>query len=165
MPLPNWGEEYPIVTSASYITEDDNANYEVLGKRAQDPIQMQDLENIAKVKLNFSRTDLSKGKKINVYLSKEPLSKANGDFKTEYGYITEQAMNEVILFPVIDKDDNTFTLTYLHTGKCYITFVIDNNQDQTPNKGDFYSESIELNLNADKMVELEVNNILKTIVF
>lgn len=165
MPLPNWGEEYPIVTSASYITEDDNADYEVLGKRAQDPIQMRDLKNIAKVKLNFSRTDLSKGKKINVYLSKESLSKANGDFKTEYGYITKQVMNKVILFPEIDKDDNTFTLTYLHTGKCYITFVIDNNQDQTPNIGDFYSESIELNLNADEIVELEVGNILKTIVF
>ncbi|MGH1338443.1 MAG: hypothetical protein ACRBFS_20175 [Aureispira sp.] len=163
MPLPNWGEEYPTITSASYITADATTDYITLGKRAGDPIQITDLRNIATLELLFSRTDLSKGKKINIYLSRAPLTDKNGLFKTEYGHISKETMNEVILFPEIDKEDNRATLTYLHTGNCYITFVIDENKDLIPNKGDFYSESIALQLTAETPTKLKINTILKTI--
>lgn len=163
MPLPYYGDEYPVVTSASYIAEDENADYIRLGKLANDPIKITNVENIASIDLQFKRTDLSKNKNISVYLSREPLSKKNGQFRTQYGYISEKAMNQVLLFPEIDKKTNEFTLSYLHTGKCYITFVIDNNKDLVPNTGDYYSKSLEINLQANQTSKLVVDNISKVI--
>lgn len=159
--LPNWGSKYPTVTSASFITEDDNSSYIELGKQAQDPIQITDLENLAELTLMFNRKNI-KDKKINVYLSKTPLTNNKGDFKTEYNYITQNAMDSVILFPEIDKEDEKFTLTYLHTGKCFITFVIDNNNDMIPSKGDFYTISREINLTTKPSV-LKIENIDKIV--
>lgn len=162
MPLPNWGEEYPVVTSGSYITNDDKTDYLTLGKRAKDPIQITDIKNIAELKLLLQRNDLSKDKNITVYLSREPLTNKSGKLKTEYGYISQDAMNQVVLFSEIDKKDNQFTFLYLHTGKYYITCIVDNNKDMTPNKGDFYSISKEINL-TEKPITLYAEEIVNTI--
>ncbi|OHX64400.1 hypothetical protein [Flammeovirga pacifica] len=161
MPLPNWGEEYPVITSASYLMESEDYNYALLGKLAEDPIQISDIQNIASIQLEFSRKDLSKGKNIQVYLSRTPLTDKKGNFATEYGYIKQQAMDNILLFPVIDKRDNEFTLTYLHEGKCYITCVIDNNEDMIPSKGDYYSKSQELDVSGT--LTLKINDIKMTI--
>ncbi len=163
MPKPDWGKEYETVTSASYMMmADSSMDYETLGKWAQDPIQISDLENIARLNLVFERDDLSRDKNISVYLSREPLTDSNDKMKMEYDYISMKAMNQVILFPQINKNQKQFELTYLHTGKCYITFVVDNNKDMVPNKGDFYSKSIELNLNSETIQKLSVNMIDKS---
>lgn len=162
MPLPIWGSEYPIVTSASYIMQmDDTKDYITLGQMAQDPIQITAIDNIASLELKFKRTDLSKNKNISVYLSREPLTNSEGEMKMEYGFIDEKVMNQVILFPEIDSKENDFTLTYLHTGKCYITFVVDNNKDLIPSKGDFYSQSVLLDLKANQQEILIVDKINK----
>ncbi|MBB3696789.1 hypothetical protein KMW28_22890 [Flammeovirga yaeyamensis] len=161
MPLQDWGPEYPVVTSASYIMANDDYNYALLGEMSGDPIQIKDIKNIASLHLKFSREDLSKGKNIQVYLSRVPLTNEDTSFKSAYGYIEQEAMDEVLLFPEIDYRDQEFTLTYLHEGKCYITFVVDNNQDMVPSKGDYYSVSQELDLVGES--NLEVNNITNTI--
>jgi hypothetical protein len=164
MPVPTWGEAYPIVTSATYLmASGKDADYSTLGRQAQDPIQISDLKNIASLELNFKRNDLSKDKNISVYLSSEPLTNKEGKMKMEYGYITEETMNRVILFPQIDKTDDLFKFNYLHTGKSYITFLIDNDNNFIPSKGDFYSPSLELNLTENSALLLEVDNITKRI--
>lgn len=162
MPLAQWGSEYPTVTSASYIMSmDQTTDYITLGQQANDPIQITDINNIASLQLQFKRNDLSKGKNISVYLSRAPLTSADGSMKMEHNFIAQSTMDEIILFPEIDKNDNDFTLTYLHTGKCYITFTVDNNKDLVPSKGDYYSASIELDLSAGKTITLEVDQINK----
>lgn len=164
MPLPTWGETYPTITSATYLMANrKDADYITLGQEAQDPIQISDLKNIASLELNFKRNDLSKGKNISVYLSSEPLTNKKGQMKMEYGYISEETMNRVILFPLIDKKDDLFQFNYLHTGKVYLTFLIDNDNNFIPSKGDFYSSSLELNLTEDKTIILEIDAITKTI--
>ncbi|MBD0404123.1 hypothetical protein [Flammeovirga sp. EKP202] len=163
MPLADWGEQYPIVTSATYMMQAGDMSYEELGTLAQDPIQINDIENIVTVDLSFKRTDLSKDNKISVYLSRTPLTDSQGNFKTEYGYIAKKMMDEILLFPEISKSQNDFQLTYLHEGKCYLTFVVDNNQDMIPGKGDYYSESIPLELKAGTPLKIDVDNILRTI--
>jgi hypothetical protein len=163
MPKPDWGNKYPTVTSASYLMQDDNSmSYEQMGQMAQDPIKITDLDNIAKLKMKFTRNDLSKGKDISVYFSSQPLTNNSGVIKSEYGYISEEAFNSVILFPSIDKKQDEFTFMYLHTGKCYITCVIDNNQDMTPSKGDFYSKSIEIDLKDVNNKTLIIDSINQT---
>ena len=163
LPLPDWGDRYPTVTSASYLAEDDEAGYVALGKRANDPIKIYEVPNLATIQLKFGRTDLSQGKNIQVYLSRVPLTHPDGRFKTTHGYITEAAMNEVLLFPEIDQKEQEFLLTYLHTGKCYLTCVVDNDQDFTPSKGDFYSQSLELNLSSGPPAVLKIDDISNTI--
>ncbi|BDD06491.1 hypothetical protein [Aureibacter tunicatorum] len=164
MPLPDWGEKYGQATSASYIMMgDESMTYEQMGKWAQDPIQMSDLNNLAQLPLEFKRSDLSKNKNISIYLTREPLTNSKGKLKTAYGYITEEAMNQVLLFPEIDKQQDEFLLTYLHMGKCYLTFVVDNDYDFVPSKGDYYSHSIELNLKSGKNRKLVVDSILNKI--
>ncbi|WP_281613402.1 hypothetical protein [Flammeovirga sp. SubArs3] len=161
MPLQDWGEAYPIVTSASYMMENENFDYALLGEMAGDPIQISDIKNIASLQLKFKRKDLSADKNIQVYLSRVPLTNKDGSFKSVYGYIEQTVMDEVLLFPEIDYRDQEFTLTYLHQGKCYITFVVDNNEDMVPSSGDYYSVSKELNLSGASV--LKVDNITKTI--
>lgn len=164
MPLPNWGEKYPTITSATYtVASNKELDYITLGQQAKDPIQISDINNIAKLELHFKRNDLSKDKNISVYLSCEPLTNKKGKMKMEYGYISEELMNSVILFPQIDKKDDLFKFNYLHTGKTYISFLIDNDNNFIPSKGDFYSPSLELNLTEDNLIILEVDNITKTI--
>lgn len=164
MPLPNWGERYPVVTSATYLMQAGAImDYTTLGKLAKDPIQITEIDNIATLKLNFERNDLSKAQKISVYLSREPLTDEQGKMKLEHGYISEKAMNQIILFPEISSKDTSFTMNYLHEGRCYITFVVDNNKDLIPSKGDYYSLSRELILNARESTVLNVNDIVNTI--
>jgi hypothetical protein len=142
LPVPDWGDEYPIVTSASYLMQDDKeVDYETLAKLAQDPYTMNQLPSIASLYLKFPRNDKSQGKKIGVYLSRKSLTDSQGKLIMEYGYIKRSVMNEVLLFPEIAETEKEFKLTYLHPGKYYITAVIDVDENMAPSKGDISSKS------------------------
>ncbi len=164
MPTANWGSEYPLVTSASYIMQTKTTtDYVQLGKLANDPIQLADYKNVATLKLSLTRNDLSKGESVSVYFSRLPLTKADGTMESEYGYISEESMNTVVLFPEIHKDESAFTFYYLHPGKYYITCVVDKDGDYIPSSGDVYSSSTLIEIGPGGTKELEISDVLRTL--
>ncbi|MCL3782679.1 hypothetical protein EMN47_20020 [Prolixibacteraceae bacterium JC049] len=161
--MPNPTPNKPFIT-ASYIMQwNGTDDYETLGRWAKDPIQMKDLDNIAQLKLMFKRNDLSKGKKISIYLSKEPLTDNNGKMIMEHDYIRMYEMNQVVLFPEIEATEFSFNLTYLHPGWYYITCVVDNDGNLTPSKGDAYTPSVAVEVKEGSKGEFRVESINKTI--
>ncbi|UTW66009.1 hypothetical protein KFE94_15320 [bacterium SCSIO 12643] len=142
MPTPNWGNTYPVVTSASYLAQDDGVtDYSVLAEMAQDPYRMEQLPGIASLNLKLPRNDASKGKKVSIYLSRQPLTDAQGKIIMEYGYIKQDVLDEVLLFPELAQSETEFKLTYLHPGKYYVTAVLDEDGNMVPSKGDISSKS------------------------
>lgn len=142
MPEPDWGNTYPIVTSASYVAQDDGvSDYKVLAEMAQDPYRMEQLPGIASLNLKLPRNDASKNKKVSIYLSRQPLTDENGKILLEYGYIKSEVFDEVLLFPELTESETEFELTYLHPGKYYVTAVVDEDGNMVPSKGDISSKS------------------------
>lgn len=156
LPMPVWDKKYPVVTSQSYMWEDLSADLVTLGKWAYDPIRIDEMPHLAQLKLKFNRTKLSKNKKIQVYLSRVPLTDDNGKFIMENGYIQMDLMNEVLLFPEIGKKVDEFTLTYLHPGDYYVTTFIDEDGNLTASKGDISTKSIKITVEPESEGELNI---------
>lgn len=155
LPTPNWGEEFPTITSASYMWQSKNFSLIELGKLAQDPFRIDHIPNLAQLKITVERNKLIKGKKLFFYLSEEPLTDQSGKFITEYGYIKESHANSILSFPEISAKQNDFTFTYLHPGDYYITIVADNG-DYFPGAGDITHAQRKITIKANSKMAVEI---------
>ena len=61
---------------------------------------------------------------------------ANIKFITQSGYIREDLLNTLLLFPELAKNQSEFTFTYLHPGDYYLTVIADMDGDGFPSPGD-----------------------------
>lgn len=159
LPAPDWGDEYPIVTSASYMWQDLNSDLITLGKQAGDPIRIDQIPYLSQVNLKFNRNDLSEGKRISFYLSEKPLTNKRGKLNIEWGYVSLSDFNTVVLFPELKEDATEFNLTYLHPGKYYLTAIVDVNGDMAPSEGDYTSASQVINVEPNTKTTINVNPI------
>ena len=135
MRSPNWGAEYP-VTSASYMWEDPRLDLVELGKAAGDPYRIEAMPHLSTLRVAVERGEAVQGKKLLVFLSIEALTDAKGRFITEWGYVREDLLNGLLLFPEVSGHQNEFTFTYLHPGDYYLTVIADLDGDGFPSPGD-----------------------------
>lgn len=156
--IQNWGKETP-TTSASYIWEDVSQDIVTLGKLAKDPCRIDQMPYLSKLKVKLKKNATIADKKIQLYLSRKPLTDVNGKFTQEYGYIKRSVMNEVLTFPEINADQQEFTFTYLHPGKYYVTAFADMDANMAPTKGDIANKSVEIVVPPLSEQEITIDNI------
>ena len=141
LPKPDWGDENPLQTSASYLWEDIGKPIEELAKVAKDPYPITKMPHLSRLTVEIERNATIKGKNLLLYLSQKPLTRADGKFITEYGYLETNVANTLLMFPEITGTMDKFTFTYLHPGEYYLTVVADMNGDSLPSPGDVAAPS------------------------
>lgn len=159
LPLPDWGDKYPVVTSASYIHNDTAIDLVSLGKLAGDPFGIDEIPYISSLKVWIEQREQIKDQDLIIYLSKESLTKENGDFIMEYGFIKQSLFDGIFLFPDIAANQQEFTFEYLHPGDYYVTIVSDLNKDGFASKGDITSKSTAISVKPNAKQEIEIKGI------
>ena len=135
LPEPTWADDYPL-TSASYISDETGKNLIELGKLAKDPRRIDQMPHLSQMTVQVQRNQATNDKKLHLYLSRDALVSPSGDFITRYGYIREELLDTLLLFPEIAKNQSEFTFTYLHPGDYFLTVVADMDDDGFPSPGD-----------------------------
>ena len=135
LPKPTWADEYPM-TSASYIHEDTSRSIVELGRLSKDPRRIDQMPYLARLSVAIRRNTTIEGKKLHVYLSRDALVDERGKFITQSGYIREDLLNTLLLYPELAKKQSEFTFTYLHPGDYYLTVIADMDGDGLPSPGD-----------------------------
>ena len=139
LPKPTWADKYP-QTSASYIWEVSKeqpvSSIVEMGKRAKDPIRIDQMPYLSELKVSVRRNKVIEGKKLLLYLSRDALVDQRGKFIVEFGYVREDLLNTLLLFPELAKNHSEFTFTYLHPGEYYLTVIADMDDDGFPSPGD-----------------------------
>lgn len=135
LPKPKWADEYP-QTSASYIAEQSDKSLIELGKIARDPRRIDQMPYLAQLRIDVERNSVIKGKKLHAYLSRDALVSEGGKFITQSGYVREDLLNTLLLFPELGPEETEFTFTYLHPGDYYLTVIADMDDDGFPSPGD-----------------------------
>lgn len=157
LPPQDWGDE--IRTSASYIWQQEGLSLLELAIAAEDPYRVDQVPYLSSLEVTLERNPKIAKKKIQLYLSMEPLTDKKGKFFTKYGYIDEERLDGILAFPEINPEDPEFTFTYLHPGKYYITAVADMNGDGYPSKGDISHPSIAIEVTPKSAQEMKISNI------
>lgn len=103
-----------------------------------DPVTITDHPRLGTLIVNFTRNAAIANTDLFLYLSKEPLTDANGIMVS-----SSTAFDSVLHFPTIDKQDTetSFIYTYLHPGTYYLTVISDKNANLSPGQGDIMSPS------------------------
>ena len=135
LPKPTWADEYPM-TSASYISESSGKGIIELGKLSKDPRRIDQMPHLSKLSLVVDRGPAIRGKKLLVYLSRDALVDEGGKFIKRYGYIREELLDTLLLFPELSDSATEFTFTYLHPGSYRIAVIADMDGDGFPSPGD-----------------------------
>jgi len=159
LPTPVWDKTYPTITSASYIYKDTFNDLVLLGKLAGDPYPINKLPFLTSLKVNIEQNDKTKNNPLIIYLSKAPLTLANGKIILENGYIKQSLFDGVLSFPEITPNQTQFTFYYLHPSYYYLTVVADINRDGFISKGDVTSKSQFVYVNPKMQESITVKNI------
>lgn len=160
LPVPDWGNQYAVITSASYIYQDNGEGLATLAKLSGDPYTLEDMPHVAAVTVEIEQNAKTKDKKLIIYLSQAPLTDAEGKIIMEYGFIKPSLFDGVLSFPEISPNQTTFTFTYLHPGDYYLTVVADLNEDGYISKGDLTSKPIFVSVSPGSEQTVRVENLL-----
>ncbi|MGB0580488.1 MAG: hypothetical protein ACPGVU_12355 [Limisphaerales bacterium] len=158
LPKPDWGKGVP-QSSASYLSQEVGKSLVELGKRAKDPIRIDQMPHVATLKVSVERTAATRGKKLQMYLSGKALTDRQGRFVMRYGYVREELLNTLLLFPEISGKQDEFTFTYLHPGKYFLTVVADMDEDGLPSPGDIAHPRREINVRPKSDGSLTIRNL------
>ena len=124
LPDPDWGDIGPI-TSASYMWESNDLSLLELAQLAKDPYPMDAIPYLSQLKIELEKSAPVEGANVLVYLSQSPLTDEEGKLYEQYGYLEEERMNGILMFPELIHSQNDFTFTYLHPGEYYLTVAAD----------------------------------------
>ena len=155
LPLPDWGKEIP-VTSYSYIWEDDRLSVEELAKLCGDPIRIDQMPHLSKLKVTFERRVEHHQIPFQIYLSRDPLTDKDGKFLMEFGYVRKDVFDGILMFSQLTAAEEEMTFTYLHPGSYYLTLVADLNGDGYPSTGDITHSSVTADIPANSTTEIHV---------
>ncbi len=159
LPMPNWGEEYPTITSASYIHRDEGQDLSTLALLSGDPYTLEDMPYLSRLSIEIEQNDLIRNQEKIIYLSMEALTDGQGKMLSEHGYIREDLFDGVLSFPLISPEQTEFTFTYLHPGQYFVTIIADTNKDGYISKGDIMSKSVELTVKPNTSERLTIEGI------
>ncbi len=154
LPTPSWASEYKGVSSASYITKQQNdETLNELANIARDPIPIDSIPYLSKLKVNIKKGN---DYKTIIYLSIAPLTDKKGDLILEYGYVKKSLFDGVLSFPEIIAHQKEFTFTYLHPGAYYVTLVSDINNDGFASEGDIISKSTLVKIPPERKIDITI---------
>ncbi|UTW61693.1 hypothetical protein KFE98_17015 [bacterium SCSIO 12741] len=159
LPTPDWGEEYPVISSFTYMSEGQGKEIITLAHEAGDPVTIDDIPYLGRLNLEIEQNEKIKGHKLEVYLTQKPLTNDQGEFIMEHGYIKEDLYNGLLLFPELEPGTSSFEITYLHPGDYYLTVIADVNKDMYASKGDISSISQKVSIGAKEQKSLRVTGI------
>ena len=160
MPMPSWGPEYPVVTSASYVYEEGQRDLPSLGQLAGDPIGVEQMPHLASLKVNIGQSGHTANRKLIIYLSREALTDEEGKAIMENGYPKQSLFDGILAFPELASNTRQFTFHYLHPGDYYITVVADSNGDHYLSEGDATSPSRKITIGPKVNKLVMVNDVL-----
>ena len=140
LPVPDWGDE-PWVTSASYMTQAEGLDLVALGRAAGDPLRVDQMPHLAELELTLERGPEVAGQPLQVYLSREALTDADGRLRSLAGYLRPDLGNGILLFPEVSAGADGMTFAYLHPGRYHLTVTADLDGDGYPSAGDVTSPS------------------------
>ncbi|MCR9246179.1 MAG: hypothetical protein NXI31_14205 [bacterium] len=143
LPLPDWGAGVP-VTSYSYIWEDKDLSVLSLAKLCGDPIRIDQMPYLATLRVEFERGARLRDMPMEIYLSRSPLTAADGKFLMRHGYPSTATFDGVLMFSRLTACETEMTFTYLHPGTYYVTAVCDKNGDGYPSAGDLSHKSVKI---------------------
>ncbi|WP_299134747.1 hypothetical protein [uncultured Tenacibaculum sp.] len=122
--------------SATFLAQQTNNNVYELAPQSGDPFQITNHPRLGTLTVNLTRNSQISETDLFVYLSRDPLTDANGYLTTNMN-----AYNTLLHFPSLENKENDFLFTYLHPGEYYLTVIADKNDDGSPNQGDILSIS------------------------
>ncbi len=122
--------------SATFLAQQTNNNVYELAPQSGDPYQITNHPRLGTLTVNLTRNSQISETDLFVYLSRDPLTYANGYLTTNMN-----AYNTLLHFPSLENKENDFLFTYLHPGEYYLTVIADKNDDGSPNQGDILSIS------------------------
>ncbi|MEM8678748.1 MAG: hypothetical protein AAGF97_05240, partial [Planctomycetota bacterium] len=158
LPRPNWPAETPL-TSASYIWEEKGKSLTELGQMARDPIRIDQMPYVSRLTIKIDRQELTQGKPLHVYLSRQPLTDQRGKFITHSGYVRSDLLDGLLSFPELGPQQDTFTFTYLHPGRYSLTVVADMDGDGYPSPGDVSHPATEVHVAPKSEITVQVKNL------
>ncbi|MEM6474304.1 MAG: hypothetical protein AAF802_32520, partial [Planctomycetota bacterium] len=157
-PKPTWTDKYP-QTSATYIWEGADEGLVQLGKLANDPRRIDQMPFLSQLEITFERVPGTEDKKVLLYLSRDALVDSRGKFIKRYGYIREELLNTLLLFPELAANQNEFNFTYLHPGDYFITAVVDMDGDGFPSPGDLSNGQTKVTVKPSSKQRLHLGTI------
>jgi len=128
------GETEPI--SATFLAQANNNDVYTLATQSGDPFTISDHPKLGSFLLNIDRNPQITNDVLLCYLSKSPLTDANGFFTAD-----ADAYETILHFPALTNGENQFFYSYLHPGTYYITIVADKDNSFGPSQGDISSIS------------------------
>ncbi len=158
LPESAWAEEFP-QTSATYIWEANDKNLIELGKLAKDPVRIDQMPYLSQLAIQIQRSPSTQGKKLQVYLSRDSLVDRSGKFITQYGYIREDLLDTLLLFPELGAQETEFNFTYLHPGEYYLTVIADMDADGFPSPGDITHPQQKVTIRPKSKQRLTIRNL------
>ncbi len=154
-PTPEWGSTYNEITSASYIFQSEEKDWDALALKANDPMPREKLKGLSRLKV-FLDEHNSNNKNTIIYLSEKSLTDKNGQLLTEYKYLKNELTESILHFPEVKFPQNSFTFDHLHPGKYFLTAVVDRDENQFATEGDMASESFFLEVLPGKETVIQV---------
>ena len=135
LPTPGWTADYP-QTSTTYLFEGEGTDALAMSKAAGDPRRIDQVPHLSQLTVSIDPTDLTRDRKLHVYLSQKALTDESGKFITRGRYIRLDLLDTLLSFPELAKTIDEFTFTYLHPGDYFLTVVADMDGDGYPSPGD-----------------------------
>lgn len=139
--------------SATFAAETNGNDVYTLASQSGDPFIITDHPYLATLRVDITKNTLINGKKLFLYLSKDPLTDNSGIMQGDAEF------NTVLQFPELDETANNFTFTYLHPGEYYITVIADANDNGYASTGDVTHVSQAITVNPNGQQQVTITNI------
>lgn len=159
MPIPDWGPDLP-VTSYSYIWNDAKLSLDALARLSGDPIRIDQIPHLAKLRVTFPRATDLEDATLHVYLSKGLLTDSTGKLLMQHGVPRQDAFDGILSFPELTAGEKEMTFTYLHPGIYYVTVVAEVNGDGYPSRGDWSQPSVKVDVGAKSDGHVNIEGVM-----
>ncbi len=138
--------------TASFLSQMDNNDVFALATDSGDPFTITDHPYLGYLQVDIERNAEIANDGIFLYLSDVSLTDENG-------YMQVQAFNNLLLFPDLTANDDSFLFTYLHPTTYYVTVIADHNGNGYPDEGDITHVSQQIEVTPEGKHQIYITNI------
>lgn len=146
------GETRPI--SATFLAQSNSNDVYTLASQSGDPVTILDHPRLGSLSINMNRDAQISNDILLCYLSKKPLTDANGIFTTDL-----DAYETILHFPALTAGEDEFFYSYLHPGNYYVTIVADKDNSFGPSQGDISSISTMITIGIEENKSISISDI------
>lgn len=140
--------------SATFLAQSTVNDVYTLSGESGDPYTILDHPKLGSIQVNLTRNSKITASNLFVYLSKDPLTDANGVLSSN-----PEVYNSLLHFPTLTEKENSFLFTYIHPGDYYITIIADQDNNLSISSGDIASISTSFTLGNKEHKTISITNI------